>query len=101
MCTDIIIQNVYFIIGLLQSLLQDLRSVEENYATIGMELELGLSQINLLESKCWLDNYSRDDFIKDLSGALKAVGEASIAEEIYTKNFIKDGENYVLYILGI
>ena len=111
MCTVLIIRIVHFIIGFLRSLLQDLRSVEEKYATIGVELELGLSQIHLLESKyqddkrkiftevlhCWLDNYSRDDYIQDLCGALKAVDETSIAEEIHAKYFMKDGENYAYY----
>ena len=85
--------------GLLQSLLQDLRSVEEKYATVGVELEVGMFHISLLESKyqddkrkiftevlhCWLDNYSRDDFIQDLCGALTAVDEPNVAERISLK----------------
>ena len=98
---------LYFVSGLLQSLLQDLRSVEEKYAAIGVELEVGLFHISLLESKyqddkrniftevlhCWLDNYSRDDYIQYLCAALKAVNEPAVAERIQTKySSMKEGK---------
>ncbi len=59
----------------------------DKYAVIGVELEVELPVIYLLEAKykedkttilanilqCWMDNYSRDSYIQDISAALGAV----------------------------
>ncbi len=81
----------------------------DKYAIIGVQLEVELPVVNLFEAKyqndkaailanilqCWMDNYSRDSYIQDISAALGAVQEYDLAEVIRQKYSCEanDGES--------
>ncbi len=105
---------IFALLELLRCLQQDLLSVVDKYAVIGVELEVELPVVNLFEAKyqndkaailanilqCWMDNYSRDSYIQDISAALGAVQEYDLAEVISNKHLKKLGKRKAINIVS-
>jgi len=82
--------------------------VQDKYFSIGVELEVGLTEIYQLEAKyrdnrakifsevlqCWMDNCSRKNYIHDICSALEAVSEHELADSISRKYSQLDGESF-------